>query len=143
MRSALELADRAAAAGEVPVGALVIKNDKLVAEGWNRPVSHHDPTAHAEIIALRMAARKLGNYRLTGCTLYVTLEPCSMCAGAIHHARISRVVFGAYDQRAGAGGSVFDILQSPHNFRELAVRGGILKDQSALKLKQFFVNRRN
>lgn len=143
MREALELADRATDAGEVPVGALVIMDDKVVGEGWNRPIKERDPTAHAEIMALRMAARNLGNYRLTGCTLYVTLEPCSMCAGAIHHARISRVVFGAYDQRAGAGGSVFDVLQSPHNLRALEVRGGVLENQSSRRLKDFFITRRS
>ena len=142
MESALELADRAAMEGEVPVGALVVRGGQVVGEGWNRPIRLQDPTAHAEIMALRMAAQNLRNYRLAGCTLYVTLEPCSMCAGAMHHARIDRVVFGAYDQRAGAGGSVFDTLQSPHHLHHLNVRGGILAGQSAQRLKAFFSMRR-
>lgn len=142
MQHALELADRAATEGEVPVGALVVLNNQLIGEGWNRPIGENDPTAHAEIMALRRAALTLGNYRLPGCTLYVTLEPCVMCAGAMLHARISHVVFGAYDQRAGAGGSVFDTLKSPHNLHQLDVRGGVLGMQAAHRLQAFFAARR-
>lgn len=142
MAYALELADRAATEGEVPVGALVVLDKQLIGEGWNQPIGQHDPTAHAEIMALRSAALTLGNYRLPRCTLYVTLEPCAMCAGAMLNARISRVVFGAYDQRAGAGGSVFDTLQSPHNLHPLDVRGGVMGMQSAQRLQAFFAARR-
>ena len=119
MRLALELASQAGAAGEVPVGAIVTQDDRVIATGWNQPISRCDPTAHAEIEALRAAARALGNYRLPECTLYVTLEPCPMCAGAMVHARIARLVYGAADPRAGAAGTVFNLaagaaVESPH-----------------------------
>jgi tRNA(adenine34) deaminase len=142
MRRALSLAEAAEAEGEVPVGALVVRGDEVLGEGWNRPVAAHDPTAHAEVNALRAAAQAVGNYRLIGATLYVTLEPCPMCAGAIQHARIERVVFGAYDPRAGAAGSRFSILQSPHALRRVDVRGGVLHEECAQRLKAFFRKRR-
>ncbi|AOU99626.1 tRNA-specific adenosine deaminase [Acidihalobacter yilgarnensis] len=142
MRRALTLADKAGDSGEVPVGAILVRDRQVLGEGWNQPVGTHDPTAHAEILALRAAARAVGNYRLMGSTLYVTLEPCSMCAGAMLHARISRVVFGAYDPRTGAAGSVFDTLQSPHNLHGLEVKGGVLADLAAERLKAFFLARR-
>ena len=128
MRAALELAERAAAAGEVPVGAVVVRDGEIVGRGYNHPISAHDPTSHAEIVALRNAAERLGNYRLGGCELYVTLEPCVMCAGAILHARIARVIYGAADPKTGACGSdlnIFDELSLNHH---TAVRGGMLHD---------------
>jgi tRNA(adenine34) deaminase len=142
IRSALSLAAKAEAEGEVPVGALVVRGGEVLGEGWNRPVAAHDPTAHAEVNALRAAAQAVGNYRLTGAILYVTLEPCPMCAGAIQHARIERVVFGAYDPRAGAAGSRFSILQSPHALRRVGVRGGVLHEECSERLKAFFRKRR-
>lgn len=142
VRRALALAEAAEAEGEVPVGALVVRAGEVLGEGWNRPVAAHDPTAHAEINALRAAAEAVGNYRLGGATLYVTLEPCPMCAGAIQHARIARVVFGAYDPRAGAAGSRFSVLQSPHALRQVAVRGGVLQEDCGERLRAFFRKRR-
>lgn len=143
MRHALALAERAEAVGEVPVGAVVVRDGALLGEGWNRPITTHDPCAHAEINALRAAASRLANYRVNGATLYVTLEPCAMCAGAIQHARIERVVFGAYDARAGAAGSRLTVLQSPHALRRVAVRGGVLQMDCGLLLKRFFAKRRS
>lgn len=143
MRRALELAARAEAEGEVPVGALVVMNGEIIGQGWNRPISSHDPTAHAEIVALRAAANKLGNYRLIGSTLYVTLEPCPMCAGAIVHARIQRVVFGATDPLAGAAGSVFNILESAALNHRVQLEGGVLADECGARLKTFFQARRS
>lgn len=142
MRHALELAARAEAEGEVPVGALVVLNGEIIGEGWNRPIRSHDPTAHAEIVALRAAAAKLGNYRLTGATLYVTLEPCPMCAGAIVHARIARVVFGAADPLAGAAGSVFNLLESSALNHRVQVERGVLAEECSARLKTFFQARR-
>lgn len=142
MRHALELASRAEAEGEVPVGAVVVCDGEVLGEGWNRPILACDPTAHAEVNALRAAARAIGNYRLMGATLYVTLEPCAMCAGAILHARIGRVVFGAYDPRAGAAGSRLTVLQSPHALHHPQIRGGVLKEPSGRLLKEFFGRRR-
>ncbi|MEJ2480565.1 MAG: tRNA adenosine(34) deaminase TadA [Acidihalobacter sp.] len=142
IRRALSLGEAAEAEGEVPVGALVVRDGEVLGEGWNRPVAAQDPTAHAEINALRAAAQAIGNYRVTGATLYVTLEPCPMCAGAIQHARIARVVFGAYDPRAGAAGSRFSVLQSPHALRHVAVRGGVLQEECGTRLKAFFRKRR-
>jgi tRNA(adenine34) deaminase len=138
MRHALSLAMRAAREGEVPVGAVVIKEGQLIAEGWNRPIGHHDPTAHAEIQALRAAGVKLNNYRLPGTTLYVTLEPCPMCAGAIVHARVGRVVFATSDPRTGAAGSVFNLLQSGELNHRCEVTGGVLAEESATMLRDFF-----
>ena len=142
MQHALALARRAEAEGEVPVGAVVLLNDEVVGEGWNRPIAGHDPTAHAEIMALRAAAQRLSNYRLTGTRLYVTLEPCVMCAGAITHARVGEVIYGAEDPRAGAAGSVFDVLGSARLNHVVATRGGILAEESATLLRTFFASRR-
>jgi tRNA(adenine34) deaminase len=142
MRRALELAQRAADAGEVPVGAVLVQGDEVVGEGWNRPISLCDPTAHAEIMALRAAAARIGNYRLVNSTLYVTLEPCPMCAGAMVHARVARVVYGASDPRAGAAGTVFDILRSTVLNHRAAVTGGILAEECGTLLREFFRARR-
>jgi tRNA(adenine34) deaminase len=142
MRRALALARRAEAQGEVPVGALLVVDGAAVAEGWNQSILAHDPTAHAEIVALRQAARQLANYRLPASTLYVTLEPCLMCAGAIVHARVARVVFGAADPRTGAAGSVFNVLQSPLHNHRVACTGGVLVTESAAILQGFFRARR-
>jgi len=142
MRHALSLALRAAQEGEVPVGAVLVKEGKQVADGWNRPIGHHDPTAHAEIQALRAAGTVLKNYRLNGTTLYVTLEPCPMCAGAIVHARVQRVVFAAADPRTGAAGSVYNILQSNELNHRCEVVGGILAEDSGQLLRDFFRSRR-
>ncbi|WP_296696130.1 tRNA adenosine(34) deaminase TadA [Thiocapsa sp. UBA6158] len=143
MQLALTLADRAAAEGEVPVGAVLVLNDAVIGEGWNRPIGTHDATAHAEIQALRDAGQRLGNYRLPGTTLYVTLEPCVMCAGAIIHARVGEVVFGASDPKAGACGSLFDILPSDGRFNHrTGCRGGILAEACGETLRSFFQSRR-
>jgi tRNA(adenine34) deaminase len=142
MQHALGLATRAESAGEVPVGALVVLNEKIIGEGWNRPIGSHDPTAHAEIVALRAAAAKLGNYRLTGSTLYVTLEPCPMCAGAMVQARVARVVYGAPDPLAGSAGTVFDLLNAAVLNHRADVHGGVLAGECSLRLKTFFQSRR-
>jgi tRNA(adenine34) deaminase len=142
MRRALELARAAEEHGEVPVGAVLVREGEIVAEGWNRPISTCDPTAHAEIVALRAGARAVHGYRLTGTTLYVTLEPCAMCAGAIVHARVSRVVFGATDPRAGAAGSVFNVLQNPALNHRVDCAGGVLADECGSTLRRFFLARR-
>jgi tRNA(adenine34) deaminase len=142
MQHALSLAKRAAEEGEVPVGAVVVRNDELVAEGWNQPIMHHDPSAHAEIVALRNAGLVEENYRLSGASLYVTLEPCIMCAGAILHARIERVVFGATDPRVGAAGSVFSMFDRPEFNHRVAVTGGVLAEECSQLLKGFFQSRR-
>lgn len=142
MRRAVELAREAEAAGEVPVGAVVVKDGSVVAEGWNRPISALDPTAHAEIVALRAAGQALGTYRLTGTTLYVTLEPCAMCASAMVHARVQRLVYAAADPRAGAAGSVFDIVRHPALNHRLECTGGVLADECAVLLRNFFLVRR-
>ena len=142
MRQALVLAQRAETAGEVPVGALVVFDNKVIGEGWNRPISTNDPTAHAEIVALRAAANHLRNYRLTGASLYVTLEPCPMCAGAMVQARVARVVYGAADPLAGAAGSVFNVLSAPSLNHRAALQGGVLQDQCTHLLKAFFRARR-
>ena len=142
MNAALELARRAAAQGEVPVGALVVKGEQVMGEGWNHPIAEHDPTAHAEIVALRAAARHTQNYRLDGCTLYVTLEPCAMCMGALITARVSRLVFGAWDAKAGACGSVLDLSRETRLVHGLDVFGGVGSEASAALLKEFFERRR-
>jgi tRNA(adenine34) deaminase len=143
MRCALALAERAAKEGEVPVGAILVLDGEAVGEGDNRPILEHDPSAHAEIRALRDGGRRLGNYRLPGTTLYVTLEPCPMCAGAIVHARVSRVVYGAPDPKGGACGSVFDLLPSDARFNHRTlVTGGVLADACGGHLRAFFRARR-
>ncbi len=142
MARALELAREAAAAGEVPVGAVIVKDGEIIAEGWNRPIGTCDPTAHAEIIALRAAGIALGTYRLTDTTLYVTLEPCAMCAGAMVHARVRRLVFGATDPRAGAAGSVFNVVQNPALNHRIESGGGVLAEECGTLLKDFFAARR-
>lgn len=142
MRLALEQARLAAAAGEVPVGAVVVKDGQLLATGRNAPIAGHDPTAHAEVVALREAARVLGNYRLEGCTLYVTLEPCPMCSGAMLHARLGRVVFGAADPRTGAAGSVVDLFAQSALNHQTQVQGGVLAEPCGDVLKAFFKPRR-
>lgn len=143
MRAALELAAQAASAGEVPVGAIVVKDGEIIGRGYNHPISGHDPTAHAEIGALRDAAAWLRNYRLPGCELYVTLEPCVMCAGAIMHARIARVLFGAKDPKTGACGSVADPFSDPRLNHHTTVTGGVLAGEAGLLLQQFFAARRS
>lgn len=142
MREALALAREAWAAGEVPVGAVVVLDGVIVGRGFNAPISRHDPTAHAEISALRDAAERLGNYRLPGCSLYVTLEPCTMCMGAIFHARIARVVFGASDPKTGACGSVIDLPAEGRLNHHAAVAGGILAGECGGLLSDFFAQRR-
>ena len=143
MRYALALAEKAAAEGEVPVGAVLIRDDQIVGEGWNRPINEHDPSAHAEIRALRAAGRRENNYRLPASTLYVTLEPCPMCAGAIIHARVARVVYGAKDPKGGACGSVFDLLPSDNRFNHRTqCDGGILAEKCGDQLRSFFQARR-
>lgn len=143
MRLALNRAQRAASEGEVPVGAILVLDNAIIGEGWNRPIGAHDATAHAEIQALRDAGRRVGNYRLPGTTLYVTLEPCVMCAGAIIHARVGQVVYGAPDPKAGACGSVFDILPSDRRFNHAtACRGGTLAEDCGAVLRAFFRARR-
>ena len=142
MREALELAARAALQGEVPVGAVVVKDGAIVGRGWNAPISSSDPTAHAEVRALRDAAAMLANYRLNGCTLYVTLEPCVMCAGAIMHARIARVVYGASDPKTGACGSVVDLFAEDRLNHHTEVSGGVLAADAARQLSDFFAARR-
>jgi tRNA(adenine34) deaminase len=142
MRRALGLAQRAALDNEVPIGALLVLDDEVIGEGWNRPIADHDPTAHAEIVALRAGAQHLRNYRLGRTTLYATLEPCAMCMGAVLNARISRVVFGAWDQKAGACGSVIDLPRVPKLANRIDVFGGVCSDESAALLRHFFESRR-
>lgn len=142
MLRALELAREAERAGEVPVGAVVVKDGVIVGEGSNRPINTNDPTAHAEIIALREAARTLQTYRLLDTTLYVTLEPCSMCAGAMVHARVKRLVYAATDPRAGASGSIFNITQHPALNHRLEVTSGVLAEECSAELRKFFAARR-
>ena len=143
MRRALSLADRAADEGEVPVGAVVVLNGELVGEGWNEPIALSDPTAHAEIVALRDAARALGNYRLPGSTLYVTLEPCTMCVGAIIHARVSRLVFGAREPRAGVVCSTTAMLDESRYNHRVEWTEGVLAEESSRRLQGFFRSRRS
>jgi tRNA(adenine34) deaminase len=142
MALALECARRAAREGEVPVGAVLVAGDEVIAQGWNRPVATSDPTAHAEIVALRAGARHLGNYRLGNCTLYATLEPCTMCMGALMNARVARLVFGAWDLKAGACGSVIDLPREPRLKVGIDVFGGVRNDEAAALLKEFFDSRR-
>jgi tRNA(adenine34) deaminase len=142
MRRALELARHAEEAGEVPVGALVVLNDEIIGEGWNQPIVSNDPTAHAEIVALRAAAAYVRNYRLSDAVLYVTLEPCAMCAGAMVHARIARVVYGAADPKSGAAGSVFNLLESSTLNHRAQVLRGVLAEECGEMLRTFFAARR-
>jgi tRNA(adenine34) deaminase len=142
MQHALSLAQRAEQAGEVPVGAVIVREEEMIAEGWNQPVASHDPTAHAEIMALRAAGAAEENYRLLDTTLYVTLEPCVMCAGAIIHARVGRVVYGATDPRVGAAGSAFSLLGSDQFNHVVQVQGGVLAEQCSEMLRAFFRARR-
>ncbi|GBG15774.1 tRNA(adenine34) deaminase [Novimethylophilus kurashikiensis] len=142
IRLALELARQAEQAGEVPVGAIVVKDGEIVGKGYNAPISGHDPTAHAEIQAMRDAAQKLGNYRLVGCTLYVTLEPCAMCSGAIQHARIARLVFGASDPKTGCCGSVINLMDEARLNHHCEATGGVLTEECGKVLSAFFAGRR-
>jgi tRNA(adenine34) deaminase len=142
MAMAQAAAEVARAAGEVPVGAVLVRGDDVIATGFNHPIGAHDPSAHAEMVALRAAAQHVENYRLPGCELYVTLEPCLMCAGAIMHARIARVVFGARDPKTGACGSVVDAFANPQLNHHTSVAGGVLEDECGAALKSFFAERR-
>ncbi|MGH8662421.1 MAG: tRNA adenosine(34) deaminase TadA [Burkholderiales bacterium] len=142
MREALALAQRAAEAGEVPVGAVVVKDGVVVGRGYNQPVSGKDPTAHAEVMALRDAAERAGNYRLGECELYVTLEPCVMCAGAIMHARVNRVVYGAADPKSGACGSVLNLFAEDRLNHHASIVGGVMAEEAARLLQAFFAGRR-
>lgn len=142
MREALLLAAAAQARGEVPVGAVVVKDGEIIGRGYNQPISGHDPTAHAEVVAMRDAARRMGNYRLTGCELYVTLEPCIMCAGAIMHARVARLVYGAADPKTGACGSVVDLFADTKLNHHAAVVRGVLAGECGALLSAFFRRRR-
>jgi tRNA(adenine34) deaminase len=142
MALALECARRAAREGEVPVGAVLVAGDEVIAEGWNQPIATNDPTAHAEIVALRAGALNLGNYRLDACTLYATLEPCTMCMGALINARVARLVFGAWDLKAGACGSVIDLPREPRIAHGIDVFGGVRIDEAVALLKLFFESRR-
>lgn len=143
MHRALLLAQHAQQQGEVPVGAILVKDQNVIGEGWNQPILSHDPTAHAEIIALRQAASHLKNYRLVDTTLYVTLEPCIMCVGAILQARVQRLVFGASDTRVGAAGSVFEFMQDARFNHSVSVQGGVLTQECSNLLTEFFRQRRN
>ncbi|NDW20614.1 tRNA adenosine(34) deaminase TadA [Alteromonas hispanica] len=142
MKHALSLADKAEAIGEVPVGACVVINGAVVGEGWNTPIRDHNPTAHAEIHAVTQAAKHIQNYRLIDATLYVTLEPCSMCAGMLIHARVKRVVFGAWDAKTGSAGSVMNLLQHPALNHQAEIVSGVLADECAEKISAFFKKRR-
>lgn len=142
MARAIELGLQAAASGEVPVGAVVVFDGRIVGEGFNQPIGMNDPTAHAEIVALRDAGQRIGNYRLPGCELFVTLEPCMMCTGAMFHARISRVVFGAPDPKTGVAGSVLDLYDVPTLNHHASIKGGVMADACADMLKEFFADRR-
>ncbi|HOY70043.1 MAG TPA: tRNA adenosine(34) deaminase TadA [Methylotenera sp.] len=142
MQQALALAQLAASAGEVPVGAIIVKNGEIIGRGSNTPIGLQDPTAHAEIIAMRQAALHLGNYRLVDCTLYVTLEPCAMCSGAIQHARIARLVFGASDPKTGACGSVVNLMNEPKLNHHTEVVSGVLAAECGAVLSDFFKQRR-
>lgn len=143
MRAALDLAREAAAADEVPVGAVLVVDGEIVGRGFNQPILRHDPTAHAEIMAIRDASARLGNYRLPGSTLYVTLEPCVMCSGAIMHARVERVVFGARDPKTGAAGSVIDLYGEDRLNHHAEIEGGVLAEECGALLSAFFAARRS
>lgn len=142
MQQAISQAHNAWMLGEVPVGALVVKDGQVIATGFNQPIGNHDPTAHAEIMVLRAAATILGNYRLPGCTLYVTLEPCAMCAGAMIHARLARVIYGASDPKTGACGSIINLFAQEKLNHHTSVISGVLADECSVLLKEFFMERR-
>ena len=143
MQLALDQARHAWTLGEVPVGAVVVKDGEVIAVGYNQPIARHDPTAHAEIVALRAAAEKIGNYRLPGCELYVTLEPCVMCSGAMMHARLARVVYAAQDPKTGAAGSVVNLFAQEQLNHHTEVLGGVMADEASTMLRGFFAERRN
>lgn len=142
IQHALMLANQAESEGEVPVGAVIVCGDQMIAEGWNQPIQLHDPSAHAEMMVLRKAAKSIENYRLKNTTLYVTLEPCAMCAAAMIHARIERLVFGAYDPKAGAVSSVFKLLEDPRHNHAITWEGGVMAEACGAILKAFFKRRR-
>ncbi len=142
MTEALKLAGHAESLDEVPVGAVVVLDNQIIGKGWNQPISGHDPTAHAEVMALRDAAKNIGNYRLINATLYVTIEPCSMCAGALVHARIQRLVFGAAEPKAGAVGSASNLLESPWMNYSIDYQGGVMAAECSNKISAFFLRRR-
>jgi tRNA(adenine34) deaminase len=142
MQQALEQARLAAIAGEVPVGAVIVRNGEVIARAFNRPITHHDPSAHAEMLALRQAALAEENYRLPGTTLYVTLEPCTMCAGAMLHARVDRIVYGAADPKTGAAGSVLDVFSSKQLNHQTVIEGGVMDQECGQLLRDFFKERR-
>lgn len=142
MAQAIELAQEALRAGEIPVGAVVVLNGKVVGRGFNQPITRHDPSAHAEIMAMRDAGLHIANYRLPECTLYVTLEPCAMCAGAIMHARIKRIVFGAADPKTGAAGSVVDLFAESRLNHHTEIEGGVMAEECSLMISNFFRERR-
>ena len=142
MQQALEQAELAALAGEVPVGAVIVRDGEVIARAFNQPITHHDPSAHAEMLALRKAALSEENYRLPGTTLYVTLEPCTMCAGAILHARVDRIVYGAIDPKTGAAGSVLDVFSSKQLNHQTVIEGGVMDQECGQLLRDFFKERR-
>jgi len=142
MKQALLCAKKAFILDEVPVGAVIVKDGKIISKGFNKSITSNDTTAHAEIVALRKACKKFGNYRLNGCTVYVTIEPCAMCAGALIWARVEKIIFGAYDSKAGACGSVFDITAEKKLNHKIKVSGGLLQEECATIMKEFFKNRR-
>jgi len=142
MQQAIELARKAASEDEVPVGAVIVKDNQLISEGWNQPIQKHDPSAHAEMMAIRNAGQSLENYRLIDTTLYVTLEPCSMCVGAMIHARVKRLVFAAYDAKTGAAGSAINLIHEPLHNHKLEVVGGVLEAECKQLLQDFFKKKR-
>ena len=142
MQHAFELAKKAKEHDEVPVGAVIVYEDRIIGEGWNQPISSHDPTAHAEIIALRDACNNVGNYRLPDATMYVTLEPCAMCAGAIVHARLTKLVFAAADPKTGACGSIFNLLQTEELNHKVEIGKGIMEDECRALIQTFFKEKR-
>ena len=142
MQQAMELAKQAEAQGEIPVGAIVVRDNQIIGRGWNQPIQCHDPSAHAEMLAIREAGSHVGNYRLVGATLYVTLEPCPMCAGLLVHSRIERLVFGAQDLKTGAAGSLLNLLNDPRLNHQVQVEGGVLAEQCGQMLSDFFKTRR-
>lgn len=142
MQKALELAELAEKQGEVPVGAILVRNDEIIGQGYNQPISNHDPSAHAEIVALREAGQKIQNYRLVDSTMYVTLEPCAMCAMAMVHARVAKIVFATKEPRTGAGGSLYQLLQHSDHNHQIEIVEGVLQEQSSQMLKRFFRQKR-